>query len=112
MFSTLDLSNAYLQMPLDEELKNLTTMNTSRGLFKYNRLCFGIAATPAIFQGVMDLSLQGLKMVFCYLDDILITGKDKEEYDINENMVLKRLDTAGIRVRSEKCTFEGTKLSI
>ena len=105
MFSTLDLSNAYLQMPLEEESKNLTTINTSRGLFKYNRLCFGIAAAPAIFQRVMDSLLQGLNMVCGYLDDILITGKDKEEHDKNVNMVLKRLDMAGIRVRSEKCTF-------
>ena len=54
MFSILDLSNAYLQMALEEESKNLTTINTSRGLFKYNRLCFGIAAASAIFQRVMD----------------------------------------------------------
>ena len=33
MFSTLGLSNAYLHMPLEEESKNLTTINTSRGLF-------------------------------------------------------------------------------
>ena len=81
MFSTLDLSNAYLQMPLEEDSKNLRTINTSRGLFKYNRLCFGIAAVPAIFQRVMDSLLQGLNMVCGYLDDILITGKYKEEHD-------------------------------
>ena len=74
-------------------------------MFKYNRLCFGIAAAPAIFQRVMDSLRQVLKMVCGYLDDILITGKDKEEHDRNVKMVLKRLDTAGIRVISEKCTF-------
>ena len=49
MFSKLDVSNEYLHMPLEDESKNLTTINTSRGLFKYNLLCFGIAAAPAIF---------------------------------------------------------------
>ena len=105
MFSTLDLSNVYLQMPLEEESRYLSTINTPKGLFKYNRLFFGIAAVPAIFQRVMDSLLQGLNMVCGYLDDILITGKDKEEHDKNVNMVLKRLDMAGIRVRSEKYTF-------
>ena len=76
-------------MPLEEESNNRTTIITSRGLFKYNRLCFGIAAAPAIFQRVMDSLLQGLKIVFGYLDDILITGKDKKEHDRNMNMVLK-----------------------
>ena len=79
----------YIQIPLEEESKNLTTIKTSIGLLKYNRICFGIAAAPVIFQRVMDSLLQGLKMVCGYLDDILITGKDKEEHDRNVNMVLK-----------------------
>ena len=34
LFTTIDLSNAYLQMPLDEDSKVLTTINTQKGLFK------------------------------------------------------------------------------
>ena len=68
MFSILYLSNAYLQMLLEEESKNLTTINTSRGLFKYNRICLGIADVPVIFHRVMDTLLQGLNMVCGYMD--------------------------------------------
>ena len=82
MCSTLDLSNAYILMPLEEESNNRTTINTSRRLFKYKRICFGISSAPEIFQRVMDSSLQMLKMVCGYLDDILIIGKDKEEHGI------------------------------
>ena len=43
----------------------------------------------------MDSLLQGLKMVCGYLDDILITGKDKEDHDRNVNLVLARLEETG-----------------
>ena len=53
-FTKLDLRNAYQQIILEEESKNLTTINTHRGLFRYNRLPFGVASAPAIFQRTMD----------------------------------------------------------
>ena len=40
-FSKLDISQAYLQLPLDEASKQYVTVNTHKGLFKYNRLPFG-----------------------------------------------------------------------
>ena len=35
-FSKIDLSNAFLQLPLDNDSKIYTTINTSEGLFRYN----------------------------------------------------------------------------
>ena len=104
-FTTLDLSNAYLQMPLARESKPLTTINTHLGLFQYNRLCFGIASAPAMFQRVIDNLLKGIKHVCGYLDDILITGASQGEHHNNLSLVLKRLEDAGIRVKEKKCHF-------
>ena len=49
-FITLDLANAYLQLPLEDKSRQYVTINTHKGLFKYNRLPFGVASAPAIFQ--------------------------------------------------------------
>ena len=102
-FSTLDLSNAYLQMPLTEESKKYTTINTHIGLFQYNRLCFGIASAPAMFQRVMDNLIKGIPNVCGYLDDILVTGVNEVEHDRNLRKVLERLEKAGIRLNENKC---------
>ena len=50
LFTKLDLNQAYQQLELDEDSKRYTTINTHKGLFEYNRLCFGIASAPGIFQ--------------------------------------------------------------
>lgn len=38
VFSKLDLANAYLQLALDEDSKEFSTISIHRGLFRYNRL--------------------------------------------------------------------------
>ena len=78
-------------------------INTHKGLFKYTRLPFGIAAAPTVFQQTMDIVLQGLPGIVCYLDDIIITGKDKQEHLNNLEQVLSRIQEYGFQVRKEKC---------
>ena len=59
-FTKLDLAQAYLQLPLSEDSKPLTTINTHRGLYQYNRMPFGISSAPSIFQRTMDNLLKGI----------------------------------------------------
>ena len=74
-------------------------------LFRYNRLPFGVAAAPAIFQRLIDSLLQGIPGTVVYLDDILITGGSKKEHLDNLQTVLHRLSQAGLRVKKEKFLF-------
>lgn len=92
-FTKLDLSNAYQQLPLDNESRKMCTINTHRGLYQYTRLPFGIASAPAIFQKLMDSVLQGMSRTVCYIDDILVTGGSEEEHLRNLELVLERLKT-------------------
>ena len=79
-FSKLDLSQAYLQLQLDDDSKKLVTVNTHCGLFQYHRLPFGVSAAPAVFQRCIETLLQSCHGVSVYLDDILITGSTIEEH--------------------------------
>ena len=51
-FSKLDLSQAYLQLPLEDSSKEFVTINTHKGLFRYNRLPFGVASAPGNFSAL------------------------------------------------------------
>ncbi len=104
-FSKIDLNQAYLQMHVEEESRELLTINTHKGLFRYKRLPFGITSAPSIFQRAMDQILAGLPGVVCYLDDILVTGRDDESHLQHLDATLKRLKDYGLRVRKDKCEF-------
>ena len=104
-FTELDLKNAYLQIELEEESKKYVTINTSRGLFQYNRLPFGVSSSPAIFQRVIYNVLQIIPYVCAYLDDILVTVRTDDEHLSNLDKVLSRLAKAGMRLNVDKCTF-------
>nr|XP_037282377.1 uncharacterized protein LOC119175541 [Rhipicephalus microplus] len=103
VFSTLDLRNAYNQLPLDDDAKKITVLNTHKGLFCYNRLAFGIASAPALFQRRIEAVLQGIPGVKVYLDDIIVAEK---EYDTTIlRQVFERLRANGLTLNKEKCHF-------
>ena len=59
----------------------------------------------AMLQKAMDVILQGLPKVICYLDDILITGSTVEKHLKNLAEVLDRLADHGLKLKQEKCSF-------
>lgn len=105
MFSKIDLSRAYQQVVMVKDSREHLTLNTHKGLFAVNRLAFGVASAPAIFQKVMDNMLKGLKGVICYLDDILVMGQNEREHLDNLDSLLSRLQERGVRIKTEKCEF-------
>ena len=79
-YTKLDLARAYKQMKVQKECQPLLTINTHQGLYQYARLPFGIMTAPSLWQKAMAQVLNGLSGVACYIDDILITGRTREEH--------------------------------
>ena len=105
VFTKIDLSDAYLQLPVQEQSKEVLTVNTHRGLYRYNRLPFGVKCAPAIFQQIMDAMLSGLSFAIAYMDDIIVASGTAEEHKMHLEQVLQRILEYGFTLRREKCEF-------
>jgi len=113
VFTTLDLSKGYYQIMMDESDAEKTAFSTSKGHFEFVRMPFGLSGAPATFQRALTLVLANELNKRCcvYLDDIIIFGKDKEEHDNNLRVVLKQLNSAGLKLSLEKCIFRAKQVS-
>ncbi|UYV71831.1 K02A2.6-like [Cordylochernes scorpioides] len=104
VFSTLDLSMAYLQVEL-AEANGVVNINTTKGLFAYKRLPYGVAVAPNKFQRLMDNIFADIPGVACYIDDILVSGRDANEHKTKLELVFKRLEDKGLKLNKIKCRF-------
>ena len=80
-------------------------INTHKDLYRYTRPPFGIASAQAVFQKFMNTMLQGIPHVICFIDDILVTGKDDSDHLQNLAKVFQILQQNGLRLKQDKCKF-------
>lgn len=103
-FTKIDFSQAYAQFELDES-KKYTVINTHKGLFRYNRLVYGLSSSPAIFQRHLEELFADLPHVGVFLDDVIITGPTTSTHLDTLHKVFSRLQQYGLKVKREKCSF-------
>lgn len=105
LFTKLDLTAAYNQLEVTKETSEMLAWSTHKGIYVMKRLPFGTKPACSIFQRVMEKVLLGLKNVINFMDDIVITGSDREEHIKNLRLVFKRLSDAGFKVNIKKSVF-------
>ena len=106
IFSKIDLKQAFQQLVMDEKSQEICTLNTHLGLYRPKRLPYGVASSPALWQQTMDKIFNGMENVFCFVDDILVAGKDENEHKNRLEAVFKRIQEHGLKVRRDKCSFQ------
>ncbi|XP_022836497.1 uncharacterized protein K02A2.6-like [Spodoptera litura] len=109
-FSKLDIKDAFHQIELHPDSRHITTFITSKGLFRYKRLMFGISCAPEIFQKTLERMLLGCEGTINFIDDILVYGKNIEEHDQRLEKVIKTLEENNVVLRKDKCTFRQQKV--
>ena len=73
VYSTLDLKNAFYQIPLHPDDIEKTAVITPLGLYEYTVMTFGLRNADQTFQRFADAALGDLSFVFVHIDDILIS---------------------------------------
>ena len=109
-FSKIDLKNAYCQIELDKESRNLTTFITERGLLRHKRLIYGLNCASEDFQKAIERAFSGLDGVKNISDDTIIFSKTKEEHLNRLEALFNRARKVGLKFNSEKCCFLMTEI--
>ena len=115
-FTKLDLSEAYLQIPLEEQSKKYLVINMHKGLYCFTRLPYGVAVAPSIFQQIMGQILPKLPGVACYIfgqhsgDRQRYAGTfEQPRYSLTEitraQLVCKEYQ---VQILAEQCRIPGT----
>ena len=103
--SKLDISMGYYTFELDETSRNLTTIATPFGLYRYCRLPMGVSQSPDIFQEKMESVLQDIEDLVVYMDDILLCSGNFQDHMHLLDKVLQRLEDHGFTVNPRKCEW-------
>lgn len=109
-FSTIDLSQAYHRMPMDEASQPLTAFTYNGKQYMFARAPFGLKPLTSIFQRGMSQLLGDLHYSDNYVDDILAFSNSIPEHLAHAITVVKRLTEVGLIINREKSRFLSTEI--
>lgn len=107
LFSTMDLTSGFYNMPLHEDDKKYSAFTTPMGLYEYNRLPQGLCNSPGSFMRMMTSIFgdQNYLSLLVYLDDLLVYAPDENTALERLEMVFSRLRGHNLKLAPKKCFF-------
>ena len=107
VFSKIDLTSGYWQIPIRQEDQRKTAFRTRYGHYEWKVMPFGLCNAPATFQRMMNDVFRDLLDVclVIYLDDILIFSESEEQHETHLRQVLQRLRQHRLVAKPKKCVF-------
>jgi len=109
-FAKLDLKSAYWQIALSKEAKELSIINTNKGLYCLNRLQMGMKNASAIFQKCIESILKGIDGVVVYQDDVLLFAQTETQIKRIMKRVNQRLRDNNVTINVDKSVLPTNSL--
>lgn len=113
VFTTLDLANGFLHVPVAPESRKYTAFVTTGGQYEFLRVPFGLSVGPPVFQRFIntifgDLIANGTIMT--YMDDVIIKAADEDEALQKLKEVLMVAGDYGLNIKWKKCKLLQRKI--
>ena len=115
VFSTLDLCQGYLQIPLDEPSRKLVCFMTPMGPFRFTRLPFGLKNACSIFNLCLREAerAEGLQpFLASYFDDLTVHSGTVSVHLGYLRRVFAFLRTYRLKVNLKKCQFLAPRIQL
>ncbi|KAL0404039.1 UNVERIFIED_CONTAM: Transposon Tf2-12 polyprotein [Sesamum radiatum] len=99
--------NQIRMAPADEEL---TAFHTPKGIYCYKIMLFRLKNTRATYQRAMQRIFDDMlhKNVECYVDDLVMKSKKREDHLYSLRKVFERLRRYQLKMNPSKCAFGAT----
>jgi transposase InsO family protein len=106
-FSTFDLMSGFWQIAIKPEHRSKTAFITSRGLYEFLVMPFGLCNAPATFQRMMDKVIKPEYRQFLqtFVDDIIAFSKSFESHIEHLTILHDLLRKNNLTVKLSKCHF-------
>ena len=105
VYTVIDLSQGYFNQKCKDEQGATAFSLPSVGHFEYVKSPMGINSSPAFFQRLLDYITRGLKDVYVYMDDVIISSKSYEDNLLALEQTLKRFVKYKMKCNLSKTKF-------
>ena len=105
--SFMDGSSGYNQIRMTPRDEELTTFHTPKGICCYKVMSLGLKNACATYQRAMQKISNDMlhKNVECYVDDLKVKSRKREDHMRDLRMVFDRLRRYQLKMNPLKCAF-------
>jgi hypothetical protein len=112
IFSCLDLTSGFWQMPLKESSRHYTAFTIPGcGQYEWRSSPMGLTGCPASFSRLMELVMRDASNIITYIDDVLIHSKDHTSHLDHLQVALERIKTHNLKLNMAKCIFGSSSVA-
>ncbi|CAM8891899.1 unnamed protein product [Rhodiola kirilowii] len=105
--SFMDCTAGYNQIHMAPEDQDATAFRTSKGIFCYKVMPFGLKNAGATYQRAMQKIFEDMmhKTIECYVDDVVVKSKTRSDHVQDLRTVFERLRKCQLKMNPLKCAF-------